>query len=561
MGVSIMADTYSVLYVDDEPDLLELGKLFLEQGGQFSVSTAESGAIALEMMKTQAFDAIISDYQMPECNGIRFLRHVRHDSDIPFILFTGKGREEVVVEAINSGVDFYLQKGGDTKALFAELGHKIGQAISRRHAEKALHRHLDLIRMTSVMATRFIRLSPEHVDEAITQLLAEIGSAIGADHVYIAQENAITREVTFAHEWTSPGNFLMKDRIGSFKAPDFSYSADKIQQFEPVFVPNVAALIAEPGETGKHMAWLDQMGIRSFVIIPLAIGQQIMGSLGIDSTTKENVIPEEDLDIFRIFGQIIAGALARKASDKALHDSEALYRTVFESTGTAMMVLGEDKMVIRANREMERISGYTREEIENKVQWTKFVSPEDVERMKQYHVMRRANPANVPKNYEFRFLTRDGHTIDTYITVEMIPGTKKSIVSLIDISKEKAAQMELADSEEKFRCLTGSLAEGIYMIQDNHFIYVNPALSQITGWSADDILALPDFTHIFPEEDRIRVRKAVDDRLSGIVSSERYTVHARHPDGSLFPVTIHGSLTRYKGKPAIIGSITEGDNS
>ena len=69
-----MADTYSILYVDDEPDLLELGKLFLEQGGQFSVSTAESGAIALEMMKEQTFDAIISDYQMPECNGIRFLQ-------------------------------------------------------------------------------------------------------------------------------------------------------------------------------------------------------------------------------------------------------------------------------------------------------------------------------------------------------------------------------------------------------------------------------------------------------------------------------------------------------
>ncbi|WP_048110858.1 response regulator [Methanoregula formicica] len=107
-----MADTYSVLYVDDETDLLELGKLFIEQGGQFSVSTVESGTIALEMMKEHSFDAIISDYQMPECNGIRFLRHIRHDSDIPFILFTGKGREEVVVEAINSGVGFISRRAG-----------------------------------------------------------------------------------------------------------------------------------------------------------------------------------------------------------------------------------------------------------------------------------------------------------------------------------------------------------------------------------------------------------------------------------------------------------------
>ncbi|WP_048110857.1 PAS domain S-box protein [Methanoregula formicica] len=411
------------------------------------------------------------------------------------------------------------------------------------------------------MARRFIRLSPEHIDKAIMQLLAETGSATGADHGYIARENAENSEVIVTHEWTFPGNFLMKDRIGSFKVPGFSCSADRIQQFEPVYVPSVAALTTEPGETGKHMAWLAQIAIRSFVLIPLAIGQQIVGLLGIDSTTKENVIPAEDLDIFRIFGQIIAGALARKASDKALHESEALYRTVSESTGTAMMVLGEDKIVIRANREMVRISGYSRSEIENRMLWTKFVFPQGVERMKKYHEMRRANPASVPKNYQFSFLAHDGHTIDTYITVGMIPGTTKSIVSLIGISKEHAVLQELADSEEKFRCLTGSLAEGIYRIQDNRFIYVNPAFSQITGWPADELLALPDFTLLFPEEDRPRVRKAVADRLSGIVSSERYTVNARHQDGSLFPVTIHGSLTRYKGKPAIIGSITAGDRS
>jgi PAS domain S-box-containing protein len=556
-----MAEPYSVLYVDDEPDLLELGKLFLEQGDQFTVTTAESAAIALELMKDHSFDAIVSDYQMPECNGIHFLRYVRRNSGIPFILFTGKGREEVVIEAINSGVDFYLQKGGETRALFAELGHKINQAISRRNAEKALHRHLDLIRLTSLTATRFIRLPPEHVDAAITQLLGEIGSITGADHCYIALENAGNTKTGCAHEWSSPGSVLTRDQIGSFRVPDFSCSSAQAQKFEPVLVPSVTALITGSGEKGRHTEWLSEIGIRSFVLIPLAIGEEIVGTLGIDSTTKENVVPAEDLDIFRIFGQIIAGALARKAADRTIHESEALYRTVFESTGTAMMILGEDKTVIRANREMERISGYSRDEIENRMPWTRFVSQKDVERMKNYHEMRRANPANVPKNYEFCFLGRDGSAIDTYITVEMIPGTKKSIVSLIDISKERAALQELADSEEKFRCLTGSLAEGIYMIQDTRFIYVNPAFSQITGWPEEELLVLPDFTHLFPEEERPRVRKAVDDRLSGVVSSERYTVRARHRDGSLFPITIHGSLTRYKGKPAIIGSITLSQNT
>lgn len=125
----------SVLYVDDEPGLLELGKIFLEQQGDFHISTINSAEQALEKIRTTHFDAIISDYQMPEMDGIAFLKEVRSAfGDIPFILFTGRGREEVVIQAINSGADFYLQKGGENTAQFAELAHKIRQAAARRKA-------------------------------------------------------------------------------------------------------------------------------------------------------------------------------------------------------------------------------------------------------------------------------------------------------------------------------------------------------------------------------------------------------------------------------------------
>lgn len=130
---------FSLLYVDDEPGLLEIGKLFLESTGDFEVTTVLSGKEGLAQITQQKFDAIVSDYQMPEMDGIEFLKAVRGThGTIPFILFTGRGREEVVIEAINNGVDFYLQKGGDAKAQFAELAHKIRQSVTRRKAELAL---------------------------------------------------------------------------------------------------------------------------------------------------------------------------------------------------------------------------------------------------------------------------------------------------------------------------------------------------------------------------------------------------------------------------------------
>jgi PAS domain S-box-containing protein len=124
---------YSVLYVDDEPALLDIGRLFLEQSGNLSVDTALSAAEAIKRMETVRYDGVISDYQMPGMDGIELLKYIRtHFDDLPFILFTGKGREEVVIEALNSGADSYLQKGGDPVSQFAELEHKTRIAIERK---------------------------------------------------------------------------------------------------------------------------------------------------------------------------------------------------------------------------------------------------------------------------------------------------------------------------------------------------------------------------------------------------------------------------------------------
>jgi PAS domain S-box len=126
----------TLLYVDDEPALLEIGKLFLESQEDFQVETLPSAKQALERLgSTQRYDAILSDYQMSEMDGIEFLKEVRRKyGEVPFILFTGKGREEIVIQAINNGADFYVQKGGEPRSQFAELAHHIRAAIERRTA-------------------------------------------------------------------------------------------------------------------------------------------------------------------------------------------------------------------------------------------------------------------------------------------------------------------------------------------------------------------------------------------------------------------------------------------
>ena len=151
------------LYVDDEPGLLEVVKAFLEHSGHFDVKTFSSVADALIALSAEKFDVILSDYQMPVMDGIAFLKKVKEEHiGIPFVLFTGKGREEVAIEAINNGADFYIRKGGDTKSQFAELINAINQAVARKEAEEALTYNLRHFRTLIENATDIIAEKGNH---------------------------------------------------------------------------------------------------------------------------------------------------------------------------------------------------------------------------------------------------------------------------------------------------------------------------------------------------------------------------------------------------------------
>ena len=112
-----------VLHVDDEPQFGNLVSTYLEKiDGSLTVVTESSVENSLDRIETESIDCIISDYQMPEMNGLEFLKTVREEyPNLPFILFTGKGSEEVASQATTHGVTSYLQKSGpETYDLLAQ---------------------------------------------------------------------------------------------------------------------------------------------------------------------------------------------------------------------------------------------------------------------------------------------------------------------------------------------------------------------------------------------------------------------------------------------------------
>ncbi len=130
-----------ILLVDDEKSFLELTKTFMEEEyPHFEIVTTTSAEEGLNIIEDADVDVIVSDYQMPGIDGIEFLRVLREDrgSDLPFMIFTGKGREDVAMEGLNLGADRYLQKGGDPKSQYGVLGQAIVQVIEHHRIKKEL---------------------------------------------------------------------------------------------------------------------------------------------------------------------------------------------------------------------------------------------------------------------------------------------------------------------------------------------------------------------------------------------------------------------------------------
>ncbi|UUX92551.1 response regulator [Methanoplanus endosymbiosus] len=137
-----MADSdnkISLLYVDDEAVLLDIMKAFISRSDEFRLDTANCAAEGLIRLNTNHYDAVISDYQMPEMDGIELLTEIRNSgNNTPFILYTGKGREEVAIQALNAGADYYLQKGVNPRVSITELQNFIRHAVSKNRAEKTV---------------------------------------------------------------------------------------------------------------------------------------------------------------------------------------------------------------------------------------------------------------------------------------------------------------------------------------------------------------------------------------------------------------------------------------
>ena len=136
---------------------------------------------------------------------------------------------------------------------------------------------------------------------------------------------------------------------------------------------------------------------------------------------------------------------SRIIAENVAHENEIYYKAIFENTGTSIIIIDEDMTISRVNSEVERLTGYSKEEIEGRKKWTDFAVGEELDRIKGYYELRN-DPDRRPREYETKGRDKDGNIKDLLVTVVTIPDTKKQLASLIDITKRKTDENQIKSS-------------------------------------------------------------------------------------------------------------------
>ncbi|HEY3277851.1 MAG TPA: PAS domain S-box protein [Syntrophorhabdaceae bacterium] len=249
----------------------------------------------------------------------------------------------------------------------------------------------------------------------------------------------------------------------------------------------------------------------------------------------------------------------RNRVERALKESEDRYRTIFETTACATVIIDEDMTVSLVNSEFERLSGHSKEEIEGRIKWTEFLEPRDMERVARYHTQRRIDPTGAPRNYEFQFVRTSGEQRTIFMTSALIPGTTKNIASLLDITDRVAAENALRESDRRYRTLFEESSHALYTTTpEGRLIDCNQAMLDLFGYTREEMARIT-MSRLYrnPRED-MKLRSDV--RKKGVVRDRESRF--RRKDGTelscLHTASLrHSGMDRILGYEGIIQNITE----
>lgn len=416
-----------VLIVDDNKnDRRILSKLLFSN--KYEVSDAENGSAALKMIEQSKPDLIISDIMMPVMDGFTFLREIMKNpktKDIPFVFYTAsytRDKDKELAKAL--GALLFITKPVEPRDLLNEI-------------ETALH---DISTGMEKSVPPLIESDENYFKEYTSRLFNKLEDKI----IELEQEIKMRKHSEdelgkAAQQWYTTFNAL-KDAVcildinGSVLRGNKAMTELTGKNYNKLigkFCHEVVHGTTEPIDNCPFVR-MKKTHQRESLVLPAGnrCYQIVVDPIEDESRELKGAV------------HVMTDITERKQAENLLLESENRYRTIFENAGIPTVIIDEDLTISMVNREFVKQSGFSREEVEGKKAWKEFVTKE--------------SPEN--GHYECGFIDRNGMIRDHIINITKIPGTQKSVASLLDITERKKAD-EIRIQKERAEYISKTKSE------------------------------------------------------------------------------------------------------
>lgn len=467
---------------------------------------------------------------MPEIDGLEFLKQVRLlYREIPFILFTGRGREDIVILALNLGVDFYLQKGGDPKSQYAELAHKIRQATGKKQAEQALiqsQAYLNQI-FSSVKAGIMII-------DYVTHEIVDVNPA-GMDLIGLPREQIIGN---ICHKFICPAE------AGQCPITDHHKTIDNTER----------VLLTHLGKRVSIIKYVTRVTLE---------GRECLLETFIDNSERkqaeDNLIQKTE-DLHAAYEELTATEEELRfhfdklvISEQNLRESEDKFRALVEQSLDGTIITDFSGTMLFANPRIGEIIGHKQiSDLVGKSNIIEFVMPEFRDRAISDFAKVAAGIDSYLVDYKILTLDKKEIWIECIGKKITFAGSPSMILCIHDISERKRAEAEIKEAKERFELFfnTTPNAALITRLTDGIITEVSEAFVALTGFSREDIVGKTSAEFniwVHPEECQAFVREV---RKNGF--SKNFEAHFWQKNGTLIIGNISGKIIRLQGIPHIV---------
>ena len=519
-------DNIEVLHVDDESNFAELAaEMVAREDDRITVDTATRASEGLDRVSENDYDCIVSDYAMPGQNGIEFLETLREEySNLPFILYTGKGSEEVASDAISAGATDYLQKKSVTEQ-YELLANRILNAVDQYHSRQRAA-ELERIRtLVNDINQAIVRAeSRAEIETRVCEIFSDADPYLFAwtGEKTAESERVVPRTSAGVEEGYLAEITLTTNKSGTGRGP----TGTAIRERRVA----VSQHLAEDSDFAYQEAALDR-GYRAMAAVPLEYEDTSYGSLNVYAD-RPDAFDTEEKEVLAELGEDIGHAIHAEEVKADLKRARQRAEQYFEAAGNIMVVLNRDGTVARINERGSGLLGYEHSELVGS-DWLEHTAPDDVENKIEEMlfsfwedgtdpIFKNTNPIKT-KDGEKRFLKWHNTAIrdqEGNVTAVLCSG--------IDITERNRYENEL----KQYQAFVKNSTDLITLLDTAGRIkFNNPMIEHLLGYEQGDLIGEDPFEYIHPD-DRSQVREKLEQLIAESGAIDITEFRFKHANGS-----------------------------